>query len=541
MTAAHAPLISVVMIFRDAELFIDEAARSVLAQTFPRIELLLVDDGSTDGSTRTARDLAAREPELVRVLEHPGHANRGMSASRNLGIQSARGDLIAFLDADDLWDPGHLTDQAALLLSHPTAGLACGRALDWRSWDDSGRPDEWSPLPFPPQTVVSPPHMLTAVLRRGAYSVPMCSLLIRADVLRAVGGAEAEFRGLFEDQVLLAKLHLHASAVIYGGLTARYRQHPGSSTTVAQHDGLYDPSAPNPAYEKFIRWLSRRPELTGANADPDLVRAVENALAPYAQPPTPRAALIRRSAHTARRVIPARGRRLVRRAGRSVKPALTGLRLYRPVEPLSRYFGYDRGQPVDRWYIEHFLAENAENIQGAVLEVGSADYTRQFGGGRVQRSDVLNVRPGDPETTFIADLADAPTLPSGAFDCVILTQTLHLIFDLAAAVRTVHRILRPGGVALVTVPGISPVSLDEWAETWFWSSTPLAAERLFCGVFGAPNVEVVARGNVASAVAFLQGRAAEELHARELDVVDPQYPLLVTVRAFRPGIESDTQ
>jgi SAM-dependent methyltransferase len=196
---------------------------------------------------------------------------------------------------------------------------------------------------------------------------------------------------------------------------------------------------------------------------------------------------------------------------------------------------------VDRWYIERFLAENAGNICGTVLEVGSDTYTQQFGGRRVQRSEVLNVDPGDPQTTFVADLADAPTLPSGAFDCVILTQTLHLIFDLEAAVRTVHRILRRGGVALVTVPGISPISRDRWAETWFWSLTPLAAERLFGDVFGIPNVEVAAWGNVASAVAFLQGRSARELRAQELEVVDPQYPLLVTIRAFRPGMESGVQ
>jgi SAM-dependent methyltransferase len=268
---------------------------------------------------------------------------------------------------------------------------------------------------------------------------------------------------------------------------------------------------------------------------------VRTALAPYDQPLDRGGQLRRRAVRAARRVIPAHGRRSVRRAAARARPALTALRLYRPVEPLSRHFGYDRGQPVDRWYIERFLAENAGNICGTVLEVGSDTYTQQFGGRRVQRSEVLNVDPGDPQTTFVADLADAPTLPSGAFDCVILTQTLHLIFDLEAAVRTVHRILRRGGVALVTVPGISPISRDRWAETWFWSLTPLAAERLFGDVFGIPNVEVAAWGNVASAVAFLQGRSARELRAQELEVVDPQYPLLVTIRAFRPGMESGVQ
>src|SRR6478736_5285942 len=202
-----APLVSVVMIFRDAERFFVEAVQSVLGQSFSDIELLLVDDGSTDRSTGAAHEFSAQFPGVVRVLEHPGHANKGMSASRNLG-------------------------------------LVCGRAMKWRSWDGSGSRDDWSPLPFAPHTVISPPHMLTAVLRRGAYSIPMCSLLVRAEILRSVGGAEEHFRGMFEDQVLLAKLHLTAASVIDGGLTARYRQHCGSSTAVAQRDGSYHPSDP---------------------------------------------------------------------------------------------------------------------------------------------------------------------------------------------------------------------------------------------------------------------------------------------------------
>lgn len=532
---ADRPLISVVMIFRDAERFMAEAVRSVLDQTYSRIELLLVDDGSVDRSGPMARDFAAEAPDKVRVLHHPGQVNRGMSASRNLGIEGARGDLIGFLDADDAWDRDHLARQAALLAGHPAAGLVCGRALNWRSWAGDGQPDDWSPLPFAPETVVPPPHMLTAVLRRGAYSVPMCSLLVRAELLRDVGGAEEQFRGLFEDQVLLAKLHLTAASVIDGGLTARYRQHSWSSTAVAQRDGSYHPSDPNPAYETFIRWLAGRPEVTGPQADGDLAQAVGEVVAGY-----DRLAHRRRSGResvvaAARRIVPPPARSRVRRLAGPLRPLLTGLRLHRPVTPLSRQFGYDRGLPVDRWYIERFLAENAENVTGSVLEVGDAAYTRRFGGARVSRSDVLNVRSGDPDTTYVADLADAPGLPSGAFDCAILTQTLHLVYDLPAAVRTVHRVLRPGGVALVTVPGISPISTDTWAGSWYWSLTPLAAQRLFGDVFGATNVEVTGWGNVASAVAFLQGRAAQELQSRELDVVDPQFPLLVTIRALRPA------
>lgn len=210
----------------------------------------------------------------------------------------------------------------------------------------------------------------------------------------------------------------------------------------------------------------------------------------------------------------------------------------RRLTPVSREFGYDRGLPVDRYYIERFLALHAASVTGRALEVGDSAYTRRFGGQRVIQADVLNIAPGHPETTFVADLADAPDVPSATFDCVVLTQTLHLVFDVAAAVATLERILRPGGTALVTVPGIGPISTDEWSRTWHWSFTPLSMSRLFGDVFGQDNVEVVAHGNVLTSVAFLEGLAADELRPEELDAHDPQYPMLITVRATRRGVDT---
>jgi SAM-dependent methyltransferase len=206
----------------------------------------------------------------------------------------------------------------------------------------------------------------------------------------------------------------------------------------------------------------------------------------------------------------------------------------RRLTPLSRSFGYDRGLPIDRHYIERFLQENAHAIAGRVLEVGDAEYTRRFGGERVVRSDVLNIAAGHPDTTFVADLSEGESLPSDAFDCVILTQTLHLVYDLPAAARTLHRILRPGGTLLATFPGISPLSSDMWADTWYWSLTPVSARRLFDDAFGSEQVEISSHGNVLTSIAFLQGLATHELRPRELQTADPQFPMLITVRALRP-------
>jgi len=215
----------------------------------------------------------------------------------------------------------------------------------------------------------------------------------------------------------------------------------------------------------------------------------------------------------------------------------------RRTEPVGRHFGLDRappgaerGMPVDRHYIERFLEARAGDIRGRVLEIGDDAYTRRYGGGRVTQRDILNITADHPQATIVADLADAPQIADALFDCVILTQTLHLIYDAPRAVRTLHRILKPGGVLLMTVPGISLVpTTSVWGHTWYWAFTELAVKRMLGDTFGAVMVEVSARGNVLAAVAFLHGLAAEELSADELDAVDPYYPVIVTARARKGG------
>ena len=203
------------------------------------------------------------------------------------------------------------------------------------------------------------------------------------------------------------------------------------------------------------------------------------------------------------------------------------------LEPFSRVWGFDRGRPIDRYYIESFLAANQRFIRGRALEVANDHYTRRFGRG-VLESDVLNVAAGDSRTTIVADLAVGEGIPSAAFDCFICTQTLHLIYEVRAAAETIHRLLKPGGVALVTVPGISQISradMDRWGDFWRFSSA--SAGRLFTGAFPGGKVEVESHGNLAASIAFLYGLAAEEVRAETLDVHDPDYELLLTVLAFR--------
>jgi len=206
----------------------------------------------------------------------------------------------------------------------------------------------------------------------------------------------------------------------------------------------------------------------------------------------------------------------------------------RRLTPMSRAFGFDRGQPVDRHYIEAFLARNASDIRGRVLEVGDATYTRHFGGQLVSRSDVLHVNDSNPHATIVADLAHGDAIPSAAFDCVILTQTLHLVYDVRAAVATLRRILAPRGVCLITVPGISQIDAGTWRDSWYWAFTPASLRRALAESFGT-SASVQSFGNVLTASAFLYGLSASELTAEELGVADASYPVIVAARASVGG------
>ena len=201
-------------------------------------------------------------------------------------------------------------------------------------------------------------------------------------------------------------------------------------------------------------------------------------------------------------------------------------------EPISRNFGFDRGTPVDRYYIEQFLNDHAGRIAGHALEIGDDFYTARFGGEQTACRDVLHIDPGHP-ATYHGDLATPGVLPEGTFDCEVVTQTLHLIYDMKAALMQLHAGLRPGGTLLVTAPGISQIAGDAWGETWYWSLTPASLTRLLAEVFSPEHVSVVSYGNVFAATAFLQGIACEDLRREKLELIDPLYPVIVAACAVK--------
>jgi SAM-dependent methyltransferase len=222
--------------------------------------------------------------------------------------------------------------------------------------------------------------------------------------------------------------------------------------------------------------------------------------------------------------------RLPRRRHRSTARAVGLTRL----EPVSRTFGFERGRPIDRWYIERFLAAHASDVRGRVLEVAESTYSQRYGGDGVERADVLHAAPGNPQATIVGDLTTGEGIPEAAFDCFVMTQTLPFIYEVADAVRGVHRLLKPGGIVLASVPGMSQVSREDqrdWGDWWRFTSQ--GARRLFGEVFGDDAVQVTAHGNVLAACAFLYGLAAEDLTQAQLAHHDPEYELLTTVRAVK--------
>jgi SAM-dependent methyltransferase len=241
-----------------------------------------------------------------------------------------------------------------------------------------------------------------------------------------------------------------------------------------------------------------------------------------------------------KRILAPDTRRRLRRWQRRIERLLRRLRSRRNIGSLRRTtpvseLGADRGQIIDRYYIEQFLTTHKDDVRGHVLEFSDDSYARSFGGTRLTQVDVLEATSGNPAATIVAVLEQAPQIPADTFDCIICTQVLQFVYDLRAGVRTLYRILKPGGVLLLTAPGIQKIDregMDAWGE--YWRFTSLALRRLFAEVFPEDQIMVRAYGNVLTAAAFLYGYAVEDLRRQDLDYFDPDYEGPIGLRAVKP-------
>lgn len=200
--------------------------------------------------------------------------------------------------------------------------------------------------------------------------------------------------------------------------------------------------------------------------------------------------------------------------------------------PLSLTCGFDRGTPVDRYYIERFLAGHSADVHGRVLEADDDGYSRRFGGTRVEHQDILAIDHSSAGATIVGDLRRPGLLPAKAFDCIILTQTLQYVFDPPGAIGQLRQALKPGGALLLTVPGVAPISLDAWRDSFYWRFTANSVQRLLVDAFEPASVEVLPLGNLYAATAFLHGAAVEELNRKKLKPVMPEYAIVIVARAI---------
>ncbi|HJU16652.1 MAG TPA: glycosyltransferase [Stellaceae bacterium] len=523
-------LVSIVITTYNHARFLAEAIESALGQTVGPDEVIVVDDGSTDYPGSVVR----RYPQ-VQLIRQP---NQGLAAARNTGWRAARGRYVVFLDADDRLLPEALASNLRRFEERPECAFAYG-GYDYI--DADGRY-----LSSPPPKLVGE-DAYESFLKENCIAMH-ATVMYRRECLAEMGGFDARLR-CCEDYELYLRLTRRYRVAAGSDRIAEYRRHGSNMSLDFPH-----------MFDTILKVLRRQSRHLGDNVQwrRALKTGIRDWKSVYAELQVSHALTMARASGV--RQIPWRATAkvfalaptaFVRSAGRRVLRALCS-RLWpvrrrsvrfgdlRRLRPISPNFGYDRGKPVDRRYIEDFLSCNAEDIRGRVLEVLDDAYTLQYGGTRVTHSDILHVDESNPRATLVGDLAAGDPFPSQAFDCIVLTQTLQFVFNVHKAVATLHRMLKPGGVLLLTVPGVSSIDQGEWGESWYWSLSPAALSRLLGERFGEANISVTAYGNVLAAVAFLHGLAESELRPTELDAHDPHYPVIVAARAVkRHGIEHE--
>jgi glycosyltransferase involved in cell wall biosynthesis len=277
-------LVSVITPFYNAERFLEEAIQSVLGQSYDNWELLLVDDGSADGGTEIACKYAARYPDRIRYVEHPGNCNMGACASRNVGIRHSQGEYVALLDADDVWLPNKLQEQVALMEAYPTAGLVYGRSEYWYDWDESVRSSQENHIPplARGDVLYSPPILLKLSYPLGDAGAPCPSnFMLRRGTVQLIGGFEESFEAekqVYEDQAFLAKVYLNVPVFVSDCCWDRHRFHYMSCCATAEREGKEES-----ARRFYFDWL-RRYFIQQNVFDPEIWKAIERLTWRYRHP-----------------------------------------------------------------------------------------------------------------------------------------------------------------------------------------------------------------------------------------------------------------
>lgn len=531
----YQPLISVIIPCYNHAAYLPGAINSVLKQTYQHFEIIVVDDGSKDNT----KNVALSYP----VVKYVYQQNQGLAAARNTGVKHAQGAYILFSDADDWLYEDALQNQLCTITKNNNAMAVAGGHNKVTSNGDIIPEEENLPQ--------HKDHYLD--LLQGNFIGMHGAVMYKREVFKEfqydVTLKAAEDYDFYLRLARKYPIAVHqkkiAAYVIHGEnmsknipLMLHYVLHVLSK----QQDLLQSPEEKKAFAQGVKNWKDYYSQL--------LINSLKKS---HARPfPSKKefAILLRNQPYALIKLYPSLIKNdmksLIKKAAKKIlgintisdnQPVPVGKinwGNFSRTKPFSDDFGYDRGGPVDRYYIESFLQKNAADIKGRVLEIGDNAYTMQFGNTNVAKSDVLHIYPDNPAATIVGDLSKANEIPiaDNTFDCIVLTQTLHLIYDFHAAIQQCHRILKPGGVLLLTVPGISHIDSGDWGKNWLWSFNTHSITKIMEEDFKPGEIEIKNYGNVMVATAFIWGVGLTEIKQRyKLDQHDPSYQVIISVRA----------
>ena len=508
--------------------FLGDALDSIVAQTIRPDEIIVVDDASDDDP----RAVTDRYPG-VRFLSTGGG---GISKARNVGLQAAASRYVAYLDADDVFVEDAIENGLRCFARHDRAGFVYGA---YRLADATLKPGN------KPQQFRVGINAYRSLLRENVVRMHAAVLYDR-EKLSAIGGFDEDVKRC-EDYDVFLRMAARYPVGCHSKTVALYRLHGANTSSDVRlmlewHREVLERHRPTGDDEgELAAWNEgrRRSGIAFSDqawknrgADPFKRWGERVRMFRLAPGTTSRSAL----KQLAIRLLPQRATDGLRKVLYwSKTPPLGEIDFgdLARLEPISHDFGLLRGTPIDRYYIDQFLTRYQGEITGDVLEVLEPLYIRKYGHD-VTKADVISLS-ADPEATIVGDMTQDGVLASEAYDCLVFTQVLQMIYDIGLAVDQMHRALKPGGIALVTVPGITRIQPEGEGDSWNWSLTPLSARKLFEDAFGAENVEVVAFGNVFAATCFLQGLVLQDVGEHWLDTYDPSFPVTICVRAKKPA------
>ena len=539
-TLLSKPLVTVIIPCFNQGRFLGEAIASVQKQGYPKIEIVVIDDGSTDDTRKVAQSYAN--------VKYYYQDNAGLSAARNAGVACSNGLFLVFLDADDILYPHAIEVNLKLLIQNPQWMFVSGAHDKVDEWLYPLNADEKS-------TPVTENHYRE--LLQGNYIGMHAAVMYRCRVFDHYKFDTT--LNACEDYDLYLKVTRQCQVGSHNTKVAAYRHHTRNMSSdyvrmLRQVLKVHRRQLPllRDVVEKtawrrgagiwkhYYAQLLYKQCFVNIEKDAQWPSVAEMKML-ISTPRRFKDFVLKKIRYNTfqvlKRSLPDPLLKWLHQAGiyRKYTPPPGKIQPgdFNRLTPFSADFGFDRGGAIDRFYIESFIQENQHRVGGKVLEIGDNEYTVRFGGLNVLQSDILHVDQGNSRATYIGDITDVPQIPTAEFDCIIFTQTLHLIYDFRSALQTCYRILKPGGCLLLTVPGISHIDKGEWRDYWLWSFTDTSIKKLMTETFNGSSVNVKTYGNVYVAAAFLYGMGLPEFKKDYLFHHDPSYQVIISAVAVK--------